>query len=219
MDDFLDNLKNLPNDLRESKKHDSDWMPPTEEYSETFSEDSKPLSSDREERKREAAEILKMTLDEAVAERKAKKEAEAALELSSEVNKELDGVKKTKADRVDMQNYVMDQSKRLAQLAIEAVEGMQGDVINSADGKLAQAYATLIGTASKALDTINSVAQEQSRREHDIEMAEINYQNKVKLAGGKQDAPQQVTNNLNLIASREEMFKMLRDKFKELPGS
>ena len=160
-----------------------------------------------------------MTLDEAVAERKAKEEAEAALELSSEVNKGLDGVKKTKADRVDMQNYVMDQSKRLAQLAIEAVEGMQGDVINSADGKLAQAYATLIGTASKALDTINSVAQEQSRREHDIEMAEINYQNKVKLAGGKQDAPQQVTNNLNLIASREEMFKMLRDKFKELPGS
>ena len=112
-------------------------------------------------------------------------------------------------DRVDMEDYVAEQSKRLASLAIEAVEGLQGDVINSADGKLAQAYATLIGTASKALDTVNTIAQEHSRREHDIEMEELKFRHKKDMDSGKNDSPKQISNTLNLIATREEMFKML----------
>lgn len=206
MDDFLDNLKNLPQDLRESKKKkDDDWMPPTEEYSETFSED-------KEARRKEAAKVLDMAIHEAHEEREMQKVEERAQELARDMKEKMDGIRRTKADRVDMQDYVMDQSKKLAQLAIEAVEGLQGDVVNAADGKLAQAYATLIGTASKALDTINTIAQEQSRREHDVEMEEIKHKHKVELADGKGDSPKTVNNNLNLIASREEMFRMLMNQ-------
>lgn len=201
--DFLDNLKNLPQDLRESKKKKGDgWMPPTEEYSETFSED-------KETRMKDAAKVLDMAIHEAHEEREMQKVEDRAMELARDMKEKMDGIRRTKADRVDMQDYVMDQSKKLAQLAIEAVEGLQGDVVNAADGKLAQAYATLIGTASKALDTINTIAQEQSRREHDKEMEEIKFKNKLKLAGEDDDKPKTVNNNLNIIASREEMFKMI----------
>lgn len=203
MDDFLDNLKNLPQDLRESKKKkDDDWMPPTEEYSETFSED-------KEQRMRDAAKTLDMAMHEAHEEKEMQKVEERAQELARDMKEKMDGIRRTKADRVDMQDYVMDKSKQLAQLAIEAVEGLQGDVVNSADGKLAQAYATLIGTASKALDTINTIAQEQSRREHDKEMEEIKFKNKMKLAGESDESPKNVTNNLTFVGSREEMFKMI----------
>lgn len=205
MDDFLDNLKNLPQDLRESKKKkDDDWMPPTEEYSETFSEDK-----DKEARMRDAAKVLDMAIHEAHEEKEMQKVEERAQELARDMKEKMDGIRRTKADRVDMQDYVMDQSKKLAQLAIEAVEGLQGDVVNAADGKLAQAYATLIGTASKALDTINTIAQEQSRREHDKEMEEIKFKNKMKLAGESDESPKNVTNNLTFVGSREEMFKMI----------
>jgi len=208
MDDFLDNLKNLPQDLRESKrKKDDDWMPPTEEYSETFSEDK-----DKEARMRDAAKILDMAIHEAHEEKEMQKVEERAQELARDMKEKMDGIRRTKADRVDMQDYVMDKSKQLAQLAIEAVEGLQGDVVNSADGKLAQAYATLIGTASKALDTINTIAQEQSRREHDKEMEEIKFKNKLKLAGEGEEKPKSVTNNLNIVASREEMFRMIMEQ-------
>lgn len=201
--DFLDNLKNLPQDLRESKKKkDDDWMPPTEEYSETFSED-------KEARRKEAAKIVDMAIHEVHEEREMQKVEERAQELARDMKEKMDGIRRTKADRVDMQDYVMDQSKKLAQLAIEAVEGLQGDVVNAADGKLAQAYATLIGTASKALDTINTIAQEQSRREHDKEMEEIKFKNKMKLAGESDESPKNVTNNLTFVGSREEMFKMI----------
>lgn len=203
MDDFLDNLKNLPQDLRESKKKkDDDWMPPTEEYSETFSED-------KEQRMRDAAKTLDMAIHEVHEEKQLEKVEERAKELARDMKEQMDGIRRTKADRVDMQDYVMDKSKQLAQLAIEAVEGLQGDVVNSADGKLAQAYATLIGTASKALDTINTIAQEQSRREHDKEMEEIKFKNKMKLAGESDESPKNVTNNLTFVGSREEMFKMI----------
>lgn len=203
MDDFLDNLKNLPQDLRESKKKKDDgWMPPTEEYSETFSED-------KEQRMRDAAKTLDMAIHEVHEEKQLEKVEERAKELARDMKEQMDGIRRTKADRVDMQDYVMDKSKQLAQLAIEAVEGLQGDVVNSADGKLAQAYATLIGTASKALDTINTIAQEQSRREHDKEMEEIKFKNKMKLAGESDESPKNVTNNLTFVGSREEMFKMI----------
>ena len=205
MDDFLDNLKNLPQDLREPrKKKDDGWMPPTEEYSETFSEDK-----NKEARMKEAAKVLDMAMHEAHEEKEMQKVEERAQELARDMKEKMDGIRRTKADRVDMQDYVMDQSKKLAQLAIEAVEGLQGDVVNSADGKLAQAYATLIGTASKALDTINTIAQEQSRREHDKEMEEIKFKNKMKLAGESDESPKNVTNNLTFVGSREEMFKMI----------
>lgn len=203
MDDFLDNLKNLPQDLRESKKKkDDDWMPPTEEYSETFSEE-------KEQRMRDAAKTLDMAIHEVHEEKQLEKVEERAKELARDMKEQMDGIRRTKADRVEMQDYVMDKSKQLAQLAIEAVEGLQGDVVNSADGKLAQAYATLIGTASKALDTINTIAQEQSRREHDKEMEEIKFKNKMKLAGESDESPKNVTNNLTFVGSREEMFKMI----------
>lgn len=203
MDDFLDNLKNLPQDLRESKKKKDDgWMPPTEEYSETFSEE-------KEQRMRDAAKTLDMAIHEVHEEKQLEKVEERAKELARDMKEQMDGIRRTKADRVDMQDYVMDKSKQLAQLAIEAVEGLQGDVVNSADGKLAQAYATLIGTASKALDTINTIAQEQSRREHDKEMEEIKFKNKMKLAGESDESPKNVTNNLTFVGSREEMFKMI----------
>lgn len=204
MDDFLDNLKNLPQDLRESKKKkDDEWMPPTEEYSETFSED-------REAKMRDVAKIMDMAIHEVHEEKELQKVEDRAMELARDMKEKMDGIRRTKADRVDMQDYVMDKSKQLAQLAIEAVEGLQGDVVNSADGKLAQAYATLIGTASKALDTINTIAQEQSRREHDKEMEEIKFKNKLKLAGEGDEKPKSVTNNnLNIVASREEMFRMI----------
>lgn len=208
MDDFLDNLKNLPQDLRESKKKDDEWMPPTEEYSETFSEE-------RDERMKEAAKALDMAMHEAHEEKQLQKMEDKAMELARNMKEKMDGIRHTKADRVDMQDYVMDQSKKLAQLAIEAVEGLQGDVVNAADGKLAQAYATLIGTASKALDTINTIAQEQSRREHDVEMEEIKHRHKVELSDGKKDAPKTVNNNLNIVASREEMFRMLMSQNEE----
>ena len=201
--DFLDNLKNLPQDLRESKKKKDDgWMPPTEEYSETFSED-------KETRMKDAAKIVDMAIHEVHEEREMQKVEDRAMELARDMKEKMDGIRRTKADRVDMQDYVMDQSKKLAQLAIEAVEGLQGDVVNAADGKLAQAYATLIGTASKALDTINTIAQEQSRREHDKEMEEIKFKNKMKLAGESDESPKNVTNNLTFVGSREEMFKMI----------
>lgn len=203
MDDFLDNLKNLPQDLREIKgKKDDNWMPPTEEYSETFSED-------KDARMQEAAKILDMAMHEVHEEKEMPKVEERAQELARDMKEQMDGIRRTKADRVEMQDYVMDKSKQLAQLAIEAVEGLQGDVVNSADGKLAQAYATLIGTASKALDTINTIAQEQSRREHDKEMEEIKFKNKLRLSGEGGDSPKNVTNNLTFVGSREDMFKMI----------
>lgn len=181
MDDFLENLKNLPqtiSELRPAQDAGADIDETLE-----LSPESTPENADK---------------------------AETALALASEIASGVASTKRrTRDDRVDMQNYVVDTSKRLAQLALEAVEGLQGDVINSADGKLAQAYATLIGTASKAIDTINTVAQEQSRREHDLEMEEVKFNNKKRLAEEKPPQQGPVTNNLNFIGSREEMFKLL----------
>ena len=177
MDDFLENLKNLPQTISEIR--------PAQDAGEDIDE---------------TLEIEPAAIPEDA--------AASAMGLSAEIASGVSALRRrTRDDRVDMQNYVVDTSKRLAQLALEAVEGLQGDVINSADGKLAQAYATLIGTASKAIDTINTVAQEQSRREHDLEMEEVKFNNKQRLADKPKPGP--VTNNLNIIASREEMFRMI----------
>ena len=184
----MEHLHDLPSDLRNRKT--DDYMPPTEEYSETFSESDNSIIQGSGENS-------------------------SALEKIESVNdmvaSGIEALKKTKMDRVDMENYVVEQSKRLASLAIDAVEGMQSNVVLTADGKLAQAYATLIGTASKALDTVNTIAQEHSRREHDIEMEEIKFRHKKDIAADEPKSPKNVSNTLNLIATREEIFKMLKN--------
>lgn len=114
-----------------------------------------------------------------------------------------DEIEKIKANKT--QDYVLDACKKIVANGYDTLASIQDTVISTVDGKAINGYATLIGSLAKVLDTANSIANNKLQLGNQVRLEQMK-------AAAKQAAASQsnkTTNNFNIVASREEIMKML----------
>jgi len=114
-----------------------------------------------------------------------------------------DEIEKLKANQT--QDYVLDACKKIVANGYDTLASIRDTVISTVDGKTINGYATLIGSLAKVLDTANSIANNKLQLGNQVRLEQMK-------AAAKQAAATQsnkTTNNFNIVASREEIMKML----------
>lgn len=116
----------------------------------------------------------------------------------------------------DVQQYFLNKTKALIEAGIGAVQDLTPAVVSSGDNKEVEALSKLMASTAQALDTLQRSALIDKKADRDEKIERIRIDGKKEVARLVQ-APQQITNNNILVASREEiMKKLLQPKEQEI---
>jgi hypothetical protein len=137
-------------------------------------------------------------------------------ELNSEVGTLLDQLQtfSTKAETIrevrdplkkeDLEKFTIEKGGELVQDALDMVATVKDFIISAPNAEDVESLAGLIKAASSAIDTLNHLAVANKRSDTSIKLKEMDISSKREL--------QQSDNTQRLLATREEIFKMLADK-------
>ena len=114
-----------------------------------------------------------------------------------------DEIEKIKANQT--QDYVLDACKKIVANGYDTLASIQDTVISTVDGKAINGYATLIGSLAKVLDTANSIANNKLQLGNQVRIEQM----RAALKQANANQANKTTNNFNIVASREEVMKMI----------
>ena len=112
-------------------------------------------------------------------------------------------VERLKADKT--QEYILDACKKIVTNGYDTLASIQDTVIATVDGKAINGYATLIGSLAKVLDTANSIANNKLQLGNQVRIEKM----RAALKQSSASQANKTTNNINIVAGREEIMKML----------
>ena len=108
----------------------------------------------------------------------------------------------------DLQQYFLDKTKALVDAGIGAVQDLTPAVVSSGDSREIEALSKLMTSAAQALEALQKTALIDKKADRDEQLEYIKIQGRKEVAQLTQ-APQHITNNNILVASREEIMKKL----------
>ena len=108
----------------------------------------------------------------------------------------------------NINEYIMKRASQLIDTSIDAVENIKDYVVQGQNPDELAALSELVNSVSKAIDTLNKINLQNKKAKTDKELKTMELQNRKEVAGMLPG--NNVTNNtVNLVASREEIFKKL----------
>jgi hypothetical protein len=141
-------------------------------------------------------------------------------ELNDEVGTLLDQLQavSTKVEKVkkerdpitkeELEKFTIENGAALVQDALEMVATVKDFIISAPNAEDVEALAGLIKAASSAIDSLNHLTIQDNRSKTSMKLKEMDIASKKEL--------QQNNNDHKLLATREEIFKMLVDKAKPI---
>lgn len=141
-------------------------------------------------------------------------------ELNSEVGSLLDQlqavsikVEQVKTERnpitkEELEKFTIEKGAALVEDALDMVATVKDFIISAPNAEDVEALAGLIKAASSAIDSLNHLTVADKRSNTSIKLKEMDISSKREL--------QQTDNTQRLLATREEIFKMLTDKAKPI---
>ena len=120
-----------------------------------------------------------------------------------EVKKERDPITKEELEKFTIENGAV-----LVQDALEMVATVKDFIISAPNAEDVEALAGLIKAASSAIDSLNHLTIQDNRSKTSVKLKEMDIASRKEL--------QQDNNTHKLLATREEIFKMLVDKAKPI---
>lgn len=120
-----------------------------------------------------------------------------------EVKKERDPITKE-----ELEKFTIENGAALVQDALEMVATVKDFIISAPNAEDVEALAGLIKAASSAIDSLNHLTIQDNRPKTSIKLKEMDIASRKEL--------QQDNNTHKLLATREEIFKMLVDKAKPI---
>jgi hypothetical protein len=118
-----------------------------------------------------------------------------------EVKKERDPITKE-----ELEKFTIENGAALVQDALEMVATVKDFIISAPNAEDVEALAGLIKAASSAIDSLNHLTIQDKRSTTSVKLKEMDIASRKEL--------QQDSNTHKLLATREEIFKMLVDKAK-----
>lgn len=125
------------------------------------------------------------------------------------VSTQVPGVSSTINDS-NLSDYIYQKSEAILNEALDTIQKSKPAVVYSGDGKVMSGYASMVAAAAAVMDTLNAISIERKKHENTKEIKQIDFENKKKLQDLKPkkiDGPK----NVNLIATREDLMKLLSD--------
>jgi DNA-binding phage protein len=119
------------------------------------------------------------------------------------VREEKDPLKKD-----DLEKFVIEKGGTLVEDAMEMIATVKDFIISAPNAEDVGALADLIRSASTAIEALNRITVTDKKSETSIKLKEMDIAAKKEM--------QQVSSETKLLATREEIFKMLVDKAKPL---
>lgn len=108
----------------------------------------------------------------------------------------------------DLENFVIQQSSALVQDALEMVQNMRDFIISSPSSDDVSALADLINATSGAIDNLNKINLQDKKSNTSVKLKTMDIDAKKEM--------QEVDNNTKLLATREEILKMLLNNAKPI---
>lgn len=105
----------------------------------------------------------------------------------------------------NLNEFILKHSQELVQNSLIAIQELKDIVGKTFDGKLITSFADMVKATTGALDTLNSIQLEKNKQKASKEMKLLEIESRKNLKVG----PSKVVNNNVLVATREEIFKML----------
>jgi hypothetical protein len=104
----------------------------------------------------------------------------------------------------NLSEFILKHSQELIQTSLFTLGELKDIVGKTFDGKLITSYADILKATTGALDTLNAIQIEKSKQKTAKEIKQMDIESRKTLK-----APSKVVNNNVLVATREEIFKML----------
>ncbi len=110
----------------------------------------------------------------------------------------------------NLSDYIYQKSEAILNEALDTIQKSKPAVVYSGDGKVMSGYASMVAAAAAVMDTLNAISIERKKHENTKEIKQIDFENKKKLQDLK---PKKLNGpkNVNLIATREDLMKLLSD--------
>jgi len=105
----------------------------------------------------------------------------------------------------NLDEFILKNSQDLIQNSLIAIQDLKDVVGKTFDGKLITSFAEMVKAATGAIDTLNSIQLEKNKQKAAKALKEMDIESRKTLKTG----PSKVVNNNVLVATREEVFKML----------
>lgn len=104
----------------------------------------------------------------------------------------------------NVNDYVYNRTAEVIESGLEAINNLKDSIMTGQDPKEISALAQLIGSTTKAIDSLNKINLQIKQHKNNIEVAKLESEGMKKM--------QASTTNVLAIATREEVMKKLFDK-------
>jgi len=137
-------------------------------------------------------------------------EVETLLDQLQAVSVKVKDVKKERdpITKEELEKFTIENGAALVQDALEMVATVKDFIISAPNAEDVEALAGLIKAASSAIDSLNHLTIQDKRSTTSVKLKEMDIASRKEL--------QQDNNTHKLLATREEIFKMLVDKAKPI---
>jgi hypothetical protein len=105
----------------------------------------------------------------------------------------------------NLDEFILKNSQDLIQNSLIAIHDLKDVIGKTFDGKLITSFAEMVKATTGAIDTLNSIQLEKNKQKMAKTLKEMDIESRKNLKTG----PSKVVNNNVLVATREEVFKML----------
>ncbi len=113
----------------------------------------------------------------------------------------------------NINDYILQKTGTLIDAGLGAVNDLKDFVVQGQNPDEIAALSELISSTTKAIEALNKINLQNKKAKNDKELKAIDIEGKKAIAG---NLPGNVTHNtLNLVASREEIFKQLLNDTKD----
>ena len=110
--------------------------------------------------------------------------------------------------REDLEDFVIQKSGSLVQDALEMVANMKDFIVSAPNSEDVSAFADLVNATSTAIDALNKINIQDKKSNTSVKLKTMDIDSKKELL--------QADNTQRVLATREEIIKMLADKAKPI---
>lgn len=116
----------------------------------------------------------------------------------------------------NINDYILQKTSNLIEAGLGAVEDLKDFVVQGQNPDEIAALSELISSTTKSIEALNRINLQNKKAKTDKELKTMDIEGKKAIAGSLPGA--NITNNtVNLVASREEIFKQLLSDVKDEP--
>ena len=124
-------------------------------------------------------------------------------------NKPVNSIPEVNLTSDSVEEYILNKTSNLVDTSIDAIEDIKDYIIQGQNPDEIAALSELISSATKSLEILNKINLQNKKLKSDKDLKTLELENRKQVANMLPTGNSIVNNTVNIVASREEIFKKL----------